>query len=736
MGGGGGRSHVDLFKCTWLWSFFFSSLPTSHTSLGSLTFDDGSRLFLIPTNNIIKIPFRTKGRPEITIVSARPMDSTGAIPPPSVSSPPAPEIPKVPQKPSRKPKGREPPPRPKNRPVSELTLGTDEQDEGSVAREGERFERELEGNTSRSKVQNSPNVLPVGSPTVPPRKVPEIKSKTSGVSGENSNQSLDDKAELPRKAEVMKDDHAVKKPVPAKPTVARAKPKESNENDSKPSGEDEGVKETKLDNISVPVEGASTSGKRIKSTVIIAPPKPAKKKEPEAEAPKGKGEGNEPSNEKPSAVTGGKPPPPAKKPKPPAKAKPTSVLETPSKPSTEENKPDTTVVPKPRMRPTVIVAAKPPKVNDAVKPDEEFSKSKEESQARLKPTAAAAPVEAQQQAHDEEKSAAAQSVKPKRAPTVIRAAPRPDVQDTGEERKPPKRPQRGPSIRAPPRRPVSAPAEETKKQEKHIADGQDEVSEQVKAQEKAPRPPRPVSIPGVKENETFKDAKKQNEAASPVEESTTMTRRGSRKRPPPPRPPAVEPVGEKVDSTPETKHKTKDLDEKSKARTRPPPPRPPSVDNASDKEASAPEVLDKTAPKDSDEKSENKNRPPRPASKVLDDKPSKHVHGETEESRVQEKPKPVRPAPVAPNESSVTNKNLHEAETRTVAESTRDDHVQETSHARDDSAREAAPSTAESHEKEKSQKTSSKAKPKPARPPSSTTSTKNKPHRPSAPVAK
>ena len=101
---------------------------------------------------------------------------------------------------------------------------------------------------------------------------------------------------------------------------------------------------------------------------------------------------------------------------------------------------ETTVVPKPRMRPTVIVAAKTLKMSDAAKPDEESSKSKEESQARLKPTAAAAPVETIQQAHDEEKTATAPSVKPKFAPTVIRGAPRPDVQDTGEEGKPPKRP--------------------------------------------------------------------------------------------------------------------------------------------------------------------------------------------------------------------------------------------------------------------------------------------------------
>ena len=668
------------------------------------------------------------------------MDSTGVIPPPSVTSPPAPEIPKVPQKPSRKAKGREPPPRPKSRPVSELTLGTDEQDEGSVAREGDRVEKEVEGNTSESKVLKAPIVPPVGSPVVPPRKMPEVKFKTGDTSGENSNLSLDDKSELSCKAGMVKDDNAVKKPVPAKPTIVGAKAKESTQNDSKLSAETEGVKETKLDSNPVPVEGATTAAKKIKPTVIIAP-KAAKKKEPETEAPKGKDEGKEPSNEKPSAVTGGKPPPPAKKPKPPVKAKPSSVLGTSSKPSIGENKPDATVAPQPKMRPTVIA----PKMNDAAKPDEESSKSKVDCQARLKPAAAAAPVEAKQQEHDEEKIATASSVKPKRAPTIIIAVPRPDVQGTGEERKPPKRPQRGPSIRVPPRRPVSAPAEEDKEQGKQAADGQDEpaAGEQDRVQGKAPRPARPASIPGVKENETLKDAKKLKETASPVEESTAMTRKGSRRRPPPPRPPTVEPVGQKVDSTLETQNGTEDVDDKSKARTRSPPRRPPAVDNASDKAASAPEILDKTVPQDSHEKAKNKNRPPRPAFKVLEDKPSKHLHGETEkrEGETQEKLKPVRPAPVAPHESGVTSKNVHEAETRTVAESTRDDHVQETAHA-PDVARDvslssiSASSTAEIHEKEQSHKASSKAKPKPTRPPSLTSSTKKKPHRPSAPVAK
>ncbi|KAL9972092.1 hypothetical protein ACROYT_G018333 [Oculina patagonica] len=758
---------------------------------------------------------KAKGRPEISIVSARPMDSTGVIPPPSVPSQPiaAPEMPKVPQKPGRKSKGREPPPRPKTRPVSELTLGTDEQDMGLASGEEE---REVEEGTSKSDVLKEGAVSRVAGPFVPAKKVPEEKSEASDVSEEKNGLSPADKSELTQRVEqeMVKDDHSVRKPA-AKPTVIRAKPKENiTQNNSKPPVEVEGVKETKQDSNGIPVENAAT-GKKVKPTVIIAA-KPPKKAEAQTEEQK---VGKEPSNEIAKPVTtsqGGKPPPPAKKPKPPVKAKPISTLERQSKPPSEENKPDSTAAPKPKMRPTVIVAAKPPKISEAAKPDEESSKKKEEDQPQVKPSTAPAPVEAVQGAHDKEETAAAPAVKPKRFPTIIRAAPRPDAPGTGEQQKAPKRPQRGPSIKAPPRRPVSAPAEENKKQEKLAADEQDEpsksVSEQVveSVQEKTPKPQRPVSLHGVKDSEVLKDVKKLDHARSPVEESDALTRKGSRKRPPPPRPPTVEPAGEERDLSPETPDKKPDADEKAKGKVRPPPPRPPTVEPVGEKGDltsethdqkqdsdekfkgktrpppprpptgepvgekgnASPEAHDKTQHDDEtskgktrppaprpptvesvggkgdsspethaktqgpDEKSKRKNRPPRPSSRVLDEKHPKHSHIETEESHTHEKTKPVRPAPVAPNQSHVTSKNVHEAETRTVAQSSADDHVQETSHARD-SARGADHSTAEVHEKEKSEKASSKAKPKPARlAPSSTSTTKNKPHRPSAPATK
>ena len=713
------------------------------------------------------------------------MDSTGIIPPPSVSSPPAtaPETPKVPQKPSRKPKGREPPPRPKTRPVSELTLGTDGQDVGLASGEEEKGEREAEEDTSESKVLKEGAASRSARPVAPARKLPEDKCEASDVSAEKNDLSPEDKSELTQGAELemMKDDHSVRKPA-AKPTVIRAKPRDSKQNEPKPSAEVEGAKETKPDSNGTPVENAAT-GKKVKPTVIIAA-KPRKKKELETEEQRGgKDEGKEPSNENPKPVItsqGGKPPPPAKKPKPPVKAKPSNTLERISKPPTEENKQDSTAAPKPKVRPTVIIAAKPPKMSNVAKPDEETSEKKEDDQPQVKPSAAAAPEEAIQGAHGEEETAPVPAVKPKRVPTVIRAAPRPDAQDTGEEQKPPKRPQRGPSIKAPPRRPVSAPAEGNKEEEKPAVDDQDKprtgVSEQVveNEKEKTPKPPRPVSIPGVKDNEILKDAKKLNQKGSPVEESGALTRKGSRKRPPPPRPPTaepasekgdlspethdkkqdpdekskgktrpppprpptIEPASEKGDLSPETHDKKQDLDEKSKGKTRPPPPRPPAVDNACDKLVSTQEARDKAVTQDPNEKSKKINRPPRPSSRVLDEKHSKHSHIETEESHTREKTKPVRPAPVGPNESNVTRKNVHVSETRTVGQSSADDHVQETSHARD-SAPGVGHSSAEVHEKEKSEKASSKAKPKPARPaPSSTSSTKNKPHKPSAPAAK
>lgn len=659
-------------------------------------------------------------------------------PPPSASSQPAPvpDFPKVPQKPGRKPKGREPPPRPKTRPVSELILGADEQDMGLVEREGESSHRTTEEgvlgmgeDTGEAKVSKEGSVSRIAGPVVPARQIPGDKSEASDVSREEHNtvvnSILEEKLELTKRAEremVIKEDRAVKKPV-AKPTIIRRKPEENTQNDSKPPVDAEGMKEANPDSNGIPVGNAAT-GKKVKPTVITAV-KPPKKMDPEPE--KGKEEEEKDgSNAKPIPINsqGGKPPPPVKKPKPPVKAKPSSTLQTPRNESTEENKPDShTAAPKPKMRPTVILAARPPpKISDVQKPsDDESAKNKGEDQPQVKPAAVTEPVEAIQGVSDEEKTAATPVVKPRRVPTIIKA-PRPDVQDTGEVRKPPNRPQRGPSIKAPSRRPVSAPNEDNKEQDTLTADSQDEpstgVSEQVtdNIQEKSPKPRRPVSIPGVKGNETLMDTKKLNEAASPVEESTALTRKGSRKRPPPPRPPTVEPASEKLDSSPETHRKTQD----AKGKIKPPPSRPPAVDSTA-------VTHDKNGVQDP----KGKAKPTRPSSKILDNKPLKHLHGETGESPTDEKPKPGRPAPVAPSEAHVTNKNV--AETRTVAESSADGHVQDTSHARD-SVRGVGHSTAEVHEK--NEKASSKAKPRPPRPQPSSFPTKNKPHRPSAPVAK
>ena len=681
-------------------------------------------------------------------MSARPMDSSGVIPASSVSSQPvpAPEIPTVPQKPNRKPKGREPPPRPKTRPVSELNLGTDEQDIGAVTGEGDSSHRTTEEvrreeNLNGVEIPNKGPVSTITAPVTPVRKISKDKAPGDGVSEESHSEAGNlnpNNPELTQRTghKVVKDVPAVKKPV-AKPTVIRPKSKESTQNTciSKPPVEDDGSKMTKgnIDSSAVPVENIG-AGKKNKPTVIV-PTKPPKKKPTDEEELKGKQVEKEESNEKskPDSSEGGKPPPPAKKPKPPVKPKPSSASQTLSKLSTEEPLPDNTAAPKPKSRPTVIVAAKPAKKSEVAKPDEESSRNKaEEDKPQLKPPTAAEAVEVIQEGQVEGKATASPVVKPRRVPTVI-IAPRPDAQNTDEVRKSPKRPQRGPSIKAVPRRPVNAPGEESRKQENIAAESQDgqntPVTEQhtEKAQEKARKPRRPVSLPGVKDNEVLKP----NETASPVEDSSNLTRKGSKKRPPPPRPPAVEPAGETVDSTQKALSDTQDSGEKSKGRSKPPPPRPPAADNASDKPDSTAETRDKPVMQDPDgEKSKRKNRPPRPTCKVMD---SKDSHRDTAEDRADEKPKPVRPAPVAPSRTNLTNKNV--TETRTAAESSADDHVQDTSHTRDSAKREDG-STTEGHHEEKIEKASSKTKAKPARPPPSSASTKNKPQRPSAPAAK
>lgn len=753
-----------------------------------------------------------KGRPEITLVSAKPMDSSAVIPPPSAQSQPAPvrEEPKLPQKPVRKSKGREPPPRPKTRPVSELTLETDEHDMGSVIGDV-KVSRDIEGEekTVGSTLLNESSGLKTA-PVVPEQKVKNHKTEYHDVCREkdntNDNISLEEKLEFNQKAKiaVVKEDRPVKE-VAAKPAAIKAKP---TENESKSPIELDGVKEFSLDNPGVPVRGTVSAGKKSKPTVIIA--KPAKKTATlEPEERNRSEEQPEASKEEinlkqlPVTIQEKKPPPPAKKPKPAVKPKPSSIVEAPVKEPTEEKKLDSAVAPKPKVNPTVMLPVKPVKITEAPKPasesnkekgennvqekasrptvilpakpskmseaskasDSEISNCKDDGQTCLKPVSAE-PVELQKEGKGQQ-SAASQAVKPRRVPTVIRAS-RPEGQDISEVRKPPKRPQRGPSVRkAAPPRPDGASVKEDKEQGELIASTHEEsntvVSAQVtdKVQQKKPTPPRPVSMPGVKENETLIDSKKWHELESPLD--TTLSRKGSRKRPPPPRPSAAEHGRREVMATPGTCDNTDAPDEKSKEKHRPPPPRPPAAEPDRGQKEPSSDICDeihalneksknkpRPAPRrppmvehsnakadlsrealkthDIIDKPKEKNKPPRPSSKALDSTPQKQLDEETGESHNDNKSKPVRPAPVVPKADDASRKL---AETRTVVESSADEHAKDTSITTHDSAQEVGHSAAKGHEK-----AASKSKPKPPRPASSSSSSKNKPHRPSGPATK
>lgn len=735
--------------------------------------------------------FSPKGRPEISIVPAKPMDSSGVIPPPAFPAQPAPvfeePLPKAPQ--WRKPKGREPPPRPKTRPVSELTLESDELDMGSVI-------SDKKINTHKEDVTKADGSRLSNTPTFPTQKVKNDKPEINDVlrTGEHTNDSgsVNEKSELhPRHlcGEIGEEDQQVNK-VTDKSTAVKAK---SRERESRSSSDVDEVKEKGLDRTGIPVVDAVAAEKKTKPTVIIAKPP---KKTTSSQGPEEKDGIEEHKGEKPIPVSTQerKPPPPAKKPKPAVKPKPSSVLEPAVKESAEDKKLDSTVAPKPKAKPTVILPAKPSKTTDlpktggesaeekevngvqkkaprptvilAAKPskatetptpdresvrekdetvaqvktsprptvvlpsqpskipeaprdsDKETSKSEEDGQTSSK-VASAEPGEMQDQ------SAAPQPVKTKRVPTVIRA-PRPQGQETGVERKAPKRPQRGPSIRrsAPPR-PDSAPPAKNEDQSELAAGTQKEEAKpdasallSDKVQTKS-RPQRPVSMRGVKEYESVLDKRKLRESESSLGTEKNITTKGSKKGPPPPRPPAADSVRGEVEPTSDIRDEVHSSDEKSNEKHRPAPRRPPSSKLAGGKTS-----VSSDAQKTQDHKPKEKSKPPRPSSRTLDSTHPKDLHDEPVEAHVEVKTKPARPAPAA-SKADAASRNA--AEIRTVAESSADDHVNNICTVR--GSRETDHSAAKGLEK------ASKSKARPPRPISASTS-KHEKQAPSQPVAK
>ena len=731
--------------------------------------------------------FSPKGRPEISIVSAKPADSSGVIPPPTVPAQPVPvfeePLPKAPQR--RKPKSREPPPRPKTRPVSELTLESDELDMGSVI-------PDKKINTHKEDVSKVDGSRLSNTSAFPTQKVkydkPEINDVLRTDEHANDSGNVNEKSELhPRDlcGEIGEEDQQVNKT-----TAIKAKPRER---ESRSSSDVDEVKERGLDGTGITVVDTAAAGKKTKPTVIIAKPS---KKTTSSQGPEEKDGIEEHTGEKPIPVSTQerKPPPPAKKPKPAVKPKPSSMVEPAVKESAEDKKLDSTVAPKPKAKPTVILPAKPSKTTDvpktgsesvgekemngvqkkasrptvilAAKPskatetptpgsesvrekdetvaqvktslrptvvlpsqpskipepardsDKETSKSEEDSQTSSK-VASAEPGEMQDQ------SAAPQPVKTKRVPTVIRA-PRPQGQEIGVERKAPKRPQRGPSIRrsAPPR-PGSAPPAKNEDQSELVAGTQKEEAKpdgsallSDKVQTKS-RPQRPVSMRGVKENESVLDKRKLHESESLVGTGKNITRKGSKKRPPPPRPPAADSHRGEVETTSEVCDEVHSLDEKSKEKHRPAPRRPPSSKLAGGKTS-----VSSDAQKTQDHEPKEKSKPPRPSSRTVDSTHPKDLHDEPVEAHVEVKTKPARPAPAA-SKADAASRNA--AEIRTVAESSADDHVNNTCTVR--GSKETDHSVAKGHEK------ASKSKARPPRPISASTS-KHEKQAPSQPEAK
>jgi len=686
-----------------------------------------------------------KGRPEITIVSARPMGPSGVILPPSVPGQPTPanEEPKVSLRASQKAKGREPPPRPKSRPVSELTL------EGGECRRGL-----VTGEVADSQVISEK----------------EHKVGHGTESGLNKSSVLSE-----RNAESHKVDSNFDLRGP-RPGVGV-----------------DSVTETALKE-TVATKDAAVTRKKAKPSVITADGS-NKNAAPAQEADEKIKNGV--ANNDNEAIQGGKPHPPAKKPKPALKPKPSSSINTHNN-KVEETRSDNEepVARKPKLRPTVILPSKPPPavtevpkppVNEAeavkdmidendqvkrskptvilpVKPKktetpkdvERFGQvkpskptiilpdkpkntkalsvtEKDERHGQTKPStptviAAAKPPQMTGTLEGDQTPAATSSsvqgedtdkervvAKPRRVPTIIRAS-RPEVQDAGEGRKPPKRPQRGPSVRKPaPPRPVRAAGEQQDKLTSRKQDESDDDLPSPSVERKVERltPPRMVSTTESKEKENWTEARKLQKESSEQDE-ISLKRRTSKRGPPPTRPPAVESVREGVKPILEARGETEAQDNKRKGKNKPP--RPPS------------KVSDSQSSKDTPDQSDNRLKPTIPA--PITPKFDVEKEGETSEKRDSEalkdenkmSRKGSRKRPPPPRLQKADGLNSNETETGTARDTPNEDHVKGTSESRDTGVHENA---------------ASKSKLKPARPaPSSISSDGMPPHRPTAPTTK
>lgn len=677
------------------------------------------------------------------------MGPSGVILPPSVPGQPTPanEEPKVSLRASQKAKGREPPPRPKSRPVSQLTL------EG-----GECTRRLVTGEVVDSQVISGMEHK-VGPGTESGLKKSPVLSERNAEShmvdsnfdlrGPRPGVEVDGAMKTALKETVVAKAAAVTSKK-AKPSVITA---DGSNNNAAPSQEaDEKIKNGVANNDNEAFSSCTIQGG--KSHPPAKKPKPALKPKPSSsinthnKVEETRSDNEEPVARKPklrpTVILPSKPPPALTEvPKPPVneaeavkdmidendqvkRSKPTVIL--PAKPKktgtpkdaersgdVKPSKPTIILPDKPKntqalsvtekevrhgqtkpSTPTVIVAAKPPQMTGTLEGDQ---------------TPSATSSDVQGEEIDKEKVVA----KPKRVPTIIRAS-RPEVQDAGEGRKPPKRPQRGPSVRKPaPPRPVRAAGEQQGKpiSRKQEESDDDLPSPSVERKVEKLTPPRMVSTAESKQKADLTEACKLKKESSEGDE-ISLKRRSSKRGPPPTRPPAVESVREGVKPTVDARDETEAQDNKRKGKSKPP--RPPS------------KISDSQSSKDTPDQSDNRLKPtiPSPIIPTVDVEKEREM-SETrdsgalkDENKMSRKGSRQRPPPPRLQKADALNTN--ETETRTAKDTPNEDHVKGASESRDTGDHEKA---------------ASMSKLKPPRPaPSSISSDDKPPHRPTAPTTK
>ena len=703
---------------------------------------------------------RMKARPEITIVSARPMDSPEVLPQPPAqtpASPPGPvlDAPTVPQKPSRRGKGREPPPRPKSRPVSELIFGDDVPESGPTEGGGKIDKvdmSEADGQSRQILEGSSLSSGPLGpapvdpAPVGPAPKRPNRPNGDKSVKGTGHGLALNSErtSELNERAGGAVGEDTKLAKIPAiKPTAGRWDVRKNSDREARsPVGNEKsaGAKQAFLDNVEESKVEGSVTGKKSRPTVIMAIPQrkleSAKERENDHET---NGE-KELGDEKPKPVAdesmGDRIKPPAKKPKPTptpkpdVRPKPTNKTRAPTEKLTNEtesrSKPVGVTAPKASMRPTVI-AAKPPKTANTPYTKDDEAVESNNSHPLLEVNSPGRELKQER----ENAKPTSPSTKSKRIPTVIRA-PRPVVEGSGNDtsspdavRKAPRRPTRGPSMKKPPPpRPSSAPSDEGTTQDGHPNVGKEPLEVTERTQDKKGKPSRPVNLPALKDGEQPEDEEKAAKSPFSDEDSPAFRRKGPSGKLPSPRPPPVQPAAERSDCVLEAHDGLQRPDESPKAKARPRPPRPLPYHSG-----------EKRVSKNQSDVIVTSNSPPaRLSPKEIRDTSTigdAYQDKEKTEKSPKHKAKPDRPPSIITKEAAVSKETA--VTERVQGESLRDEHVLEK---KDACEQHVDHEEQQSEATCKEEKTKAKARPKPPRPPSTAFEAKKKPQRPPGPHSK